>query len=104
MNNGIGEKIMELADIAQPKYLYNCKEFIPGKTPLLYSGPFWDADELQMAMNALLTGNWLTTGEYVYRFQNVFAARFGVKHAHMVNSGSSANLVLITALKKYLNW
>lgn len=95
--------IEELSHVT-PRWAYNCKEFIPGKTPLLYSGPFFDEDEIKMALTAFLEGNWLVTGEYVHRFQNVFAARFGVKHAHMVNSGSSANLVLITALKKYLKW
>lgn len=96
--------IAVVANRAQPKYLYNQKEFVPGKTPLLYSGPFWDQDEINMALTAFLEGNWLTTGEYVHRFQNVFAKKFGVKHAHMVNSGSSANLVLIAALKKHFNW
>lgn len=97
------ELIEELSKVT-PKWAYNCKEFIPGKTPLLYSGPFFDQDEVKMALTAFLEGNWLTTGEYVHRFQNVFAAKFGVKHAHMVNSGSSANLVLITALKKHFGW
>lgn len=97
------ELIEELSKV-QPRWAYNCKEFIPGKTPLLYSGPFYDHDEIKMALTAFLEGNWLVTGEYVHRFQNVFAKRFGVKHAHMVNSGSSANLVLISALKKHLGW
>jgi CDP-6-deoxy-D-xylo-4-hexulose-3-dehydrase len=44
------------------------------------------------------------TGEYVHKFQLRFAEMFGVKFAHMVNSGSSANLVLIAALKKHLGW
>ncbi len=57
-----------------------------------------------MAMQALLMGKWITSGEYVARFQNVFAQYFGVKYAHMVNSGSSANLVMIAALKKHFNW
>lgn len=96
--------IKQLASQANPKYLYNQKEFIPGKTPLLYSGPFWDEDEIQSALTAFLEGSWLVTGENVFRFQNVFAKRFNVKHAHMLNSGSSANLVLITALKKHLGW
>jgi CDP-6-deoxy-D-xylo-4-hexulose-3-dehydrase len=87
-----------------PRYAYNCKEFIPGKSQVLYSGPYWDHRELEMAMHALLRGKWLTTGEYVYRFQNTFAKIFNVNFAHMVNSGSSANLTLITALKKYFKW
>lgn len=97
------EMISELAK-ELPRYAYNCREFVPGETQVLYSGPYWDHKELEMAMTALLTGKWLTTGEYVFRFQNKFARIFKTRHAHMVNSGSSANLVLITALKKHLKW
>jgi CDP-6-deoxy-D-xylo-4-hexulose-3-dehydrase len=57
-----------------------------------------------MGTQALLTGKWLTAGEYVVRFQNVFAKHFGVRYAHMVNSGSSANLVMLAAIKKHLLW
>ena len=31
--------------MAIPKYVYNSKEFIPGKTPIYYSGPYWDNKE-----------------------------------------------------------
>lgn len=78
--------------------------FIPGKTTVMYSGPYWDSAEVKAALTAFLTGAWLPAGEYVARFQNHFARRFGVRHAHMVNSGSSANLVMIAAVKKHLNW
>jgi CDP-6-deoxy-D-xylo-4-hexulose-3-dehydrase len=87
-----------------PPYVPNQKEFIPGVTPVLYSGPYWDHREIEMATQALLTGQWLAAGEYVARFQNIFAQRFETKYAHMVNSGSSANLVTLAALKKYFNW
>ncbi len=97
------DMISQLAQIT-PRYAYNCKDFVPGKSPVYYSGPYWDHRELEMAMKALLTGKWLTTGEYVNKFQNEFAKKFNVAHAHMMNSGSSANLIMIAALKKRLNW
>ena len=56
------------------------------------------------AIDTLVNGKWITSGEKVAQFQIHFSKRFGVKHAHMVNSGSSANLVMITALKKHMNW
>jgi CDP-6-deoxy-D-xylo-4-hexulose-3-dehydrase len=87
-----------------PPYASYGKDFVPGQTQVLYSGPYWDHREIEMGTKAFLTGKWLTTGEYVARFQNVFAKHFGVKYAHMVNSGSSANLILIAALKKHLGW
>ena len=85
-------------------YIYNSKEFIDGKTPIYYSGPYWDNNEMEAAINAFLNGKWITAGENVYKFENRFSKRFGVKHSHMVNSGSSANLILISALKKRFNW
>ena len=95
--------IQELAK-EMPPYNYAMKEFVPGITQVLYSGPFWDSREMEMALEALLTGKWVTAGEYVARFQGRFAQRFNVKHAHMVNSGSSANLVMVAALKKRYGW
>ena len=87
-----------------PGWAYNCKEFVPGKSPVLYSGPYFDHREIEAALKTFLTGKWLTSGVKVGEFQHKFTKRFNVKHAHMVNSGSSANLVMIAALKKVLGW
>ena len=87
----------------KPKFLYN-KSFIPGKDQVLYSGPYWDEEEIMAAIKTLITGKWVVAGENVHKFESEFAKLFGVKFAHMVNSGSSANLVLISALKKYFGW
>ncbi len=86
-----------------PKYLYN-KNFVSGKDQVLYSGPYWDNKEITSSIKTLLSGKWLVSGENVYKFENQFSKKFGVKYSHMVNSGSSANLVMITALKKYFKW
>ena len=85
-------------------YIYNSKVFEPGKTPIYYSGPYWDNKEIEAAIDTFLNGKWITAGEKVYKFENAFSKKFNVKHSHMVNSGSSANLVLIAALKKRFNW
>ena len=87
----------------RPKYLYN-KRLELGKDQILYSGPYWDENEVLSAISTLMSGKWLVAGENVYKFENLFAKKFDVKYSHMVNSGSSANLVLITGLKKYFNW
>lgn len=100
----ISALIDELASIVEPKWAYNSKDFVPGKTPVYYSGPFFDNREIRNALTALLTGKWLVSGEYVNKFQVQFSQKFNVKYSHMVNSGSSANLVLITALKKFFKW
>lgn len=86
-----------------PPYLYNTS-FIPGESSVLYSGPYWDDKEIVAGLNAFLTGKWIVAGENVHRFEKAFANYFNVSYAHMVNSGSSANLVLISALRKYYKW
>lgn len=100
----MGDMIHQLALSAQPKYLHGLKDFEPGKTQLVYSGPYWNHEEIEAATKAFLTGSWLTTGTEVFKFQNQFAKKFNVAHAHMVNSGSSANLVMVAALKKKFGW
>jgi len=57
----------------------------------------WDNAEHNAIINQLYTGN-LTMGEKVERFEKSFAEHFGVKYAIMVNSGSSANLLIVAAL------
>ncbi len=97
-------QIKEILGNHVPPYAYNSKNFEPGKTPVYYSGPFWDNKEIEAAIDAFLNGRWLTAGEKVFRFEKQFSAQFNTKHSHMVNSGSSANLVLIAALKKRFDW
>jgi CDP-4-dehydro-6-deoxyglucose reductase, E1 len=87
----------------KPKYLYN-QNFEPNKSTVLYSGPYWDESEIMAAINTFVSGKWVVAGENVHKFEHAFAKMFGVKYAQMVNSGSSANLVLIAALKKYYGW
>lgn len=96
--------IRDLSKNANPGYIKNYKNFIPGKDTVLYAGPYWDNKEIEAMLTVLLTGNWIVTGEYVKEFQESFAKMFNVNYSHMVNSGSSANLVMIAGLKKYFNW
>ena len=57
----------------------------------------WGQEEIDAATRVLAEGRF-TMGDHVRRFEQAFAARFGLKHAVMVNSGSSANLVAVAAL------
>src|SRR5512132_2921590 len=74
-------------------------EFIPGKTTIAYSGPVWDEEEVYEAIHTLLEGKWLTSGEKVREFENDFSTRVGQQHSVMTNSGSSANLLMVAALR-----
>jgi len=85
-------------------YIYNASNFEPGKTFVYYSGPYWDNKETEAAIDSFLNGKWITAGEKVHKFENQFSKRFNTKFSHMVNSGSSANLILIAALKRRFNW
>ena len=80
-------------------YLPN-QDWKPGDQ-ILYAGPYWDDQEPTAAISSLLTGKWLSAGEKVNKFEREFSKRFEFNHSVMVNSGSSANLVMIAALKKY---
>ncbi len=87
-------------------FLHNMKkqEFDRTKDSVYYSGPYWDNAEIIALFEAVLSGKWFTCGAKVDKFERNFSKRFGHKSSVMVNSGSSANLVMIAALKKYFSW
>ena len=62
----------------------------------------WGNEELKIA-NKLLSSNSLTMGEYVKEFEEKFANYIGTNYAVMFNSGSSANLAILTSLKYVKN-
>lgn len=57
----------------------------------------WDESELN-AMKQVIDSGHFTMGEAVSRFEKDFADYFGAKYAVMVNSGSSANLLMVASL------
>jgi len=86
-------------------YLANRKKkFNPETDSVYYSGPYWDDLEVQAAIESLMSGFWLSSGEKVDKFERRFSKKFDFKESLMVNSGSSANLVMVAALKKYYDW
>ena len=83
------------------KKLYELKfknrAFIPGKTPIRYAGRYFNENEMINLVDASLDF-WLTAGRYAEEFESKFAKYFGVSDAILVNSGSSANLIALSAL------
>ena len=71
--------------------------FVPGETRVNYGGRVYDEQELVNAVEAVLDF-WLTTGPRVGAFEEGLAHFLGMHHALVTNSGSSANLVAMTAL------
>lgn len=73
------------------------EDFIPGQTPVPVSGKVLDVDDYENMVRASLDG-WLTAGPYHQEFERGLARYVGVRNALFVNSGSSANLVALSAL------
>ena len=73
------------------------KKFVPGESIVQVSGKVFGEEELVAAVQASLDF-WLTAGPYTERFESRFAKIVGMRHASMVNSGSSANLIALTSL------
>lgn len=82
------------------KQLYAQKEtdlFIPGESQIPYAGRVYDEKELISLVDASLDF-WLTTGRYADQFEKNLAAFLGVDYCLLTNSGSSANLLALSAL------
>ena len=84
-------------------YYYQFKEqetdhsnFKPGDR-ISYASRVYDEKEMQSLTDAMLDF-WLTTGRFANEFEQNFAKWIGVKYAHLVNSGSSANLIAFSVL------
>ncbi len=75
-------------------------EFVPGKTRIPLTVPTYGSEEVEEAVDSLLS-TWVTMGSKVKRFEDAFANYNGSRHAVMVNSGSSANLLALSVLTNH---
>lgn len=91
--NKITEEVVSLAMAER----HPSQAFIPGVTPVPVTGKVFGKEELSAAVEASLDF-WLTSGPYAEKFESRFAKTVGMRHAFMVNSGSSANLVALSSL------
>jgi CDP-4-dehydro-6-deoxyglucose reductase, E1 len=71
--------------------------FIPGVTPVPVSGKVIDGADVSAVVDSALDA-WFTTGRFAETFERKLARFVGVRSASLVNSGSSANLVALSAL------
>ncbi len=74
------------------------KPFLGGISQIPVSGKVFDESELTNLVDSSLDF-WLTSGRFSQEFEEEFAKVMGVKHAMLCNSGSSANLLAVSALK-----
>lgn len=80
---------------------HGSRDFVPGRTPVPPSGKVIGARELELLVDASLDG-WLTTGRFNDAFERRLGAFLGRRHVRTTNSGSSANLLAMSALTSHL--
>jgi CDP-6-deoxy-D-xylo-4-hexulose-3-dehydrase len=77
--------------------MHQGSNFVPGVTKIPVSGKVFDEKEISNAIHASVEF-WLTAGETTALFERALSKIFGVRSASMCNSGSSANLIAVSAL------
>lgn len=94
-NDEIDRKIKELVQLKRKQQV---KSWIPGKDSVQYAGSYFDDEEFIAGIECFLDG-WLALGENGIRFERQFKGRLGKEYGALTNSGSSANLLMVSALK-----
>jgi CDP-4-dehydro-6-deoxyglucose reductase, E1 len=77
------------------------RKFVPGESKVPVSGRVFDAEDMMSLVDSSLDF-WLTTGRFAEQFETEFAKLLGLPHALLCNSGSSANLLAVSALTSKL--
>jgi CDP-6-deoxy-D-xylo-4-hexulose-3-dehydrase len=90
-------RILDLVEEYQRNREQEHAPFVPGQSTVRYAGRVFGPPELRNAADAVLDF-WLTAGRFSEEFEGRLAEFLGVSDVLMVNSGSSANLVAVTAL------
>ena len=73
------------------------KTWVAGKDFVNYAGPHFSADEYVSAVETILNG-WLVMGDKSLKFERAFPKHFGKNNGILTNSGSSSNLLMMSAL------
>ena len=76
---------------------WQTSNFTPGVDPVRVSGMVFDSNEVCSLVDSALDF-WLTTGRFAEQFEKQFARQFGLRRCMLTNSGSSANLLAVSAL------
>jgi CDP-6-deoxy-D-xylo-4-hexulose-3-dehydrase len=90
------EQILELT-VEYHREAFPLHDYQPGKSPVPVSGKVIDGGDLRSVVDSALDC-WFTTGRFAKAFEKKLARFVGVRGCSLVNSGSSANLVALTAL------
>lgn len=88
------DKILALVE----RYINSQEEkFVAGETYVRSSGAVWEADDVASLVKLALD-RWYTDGAYGYEFERYLAGVIKQRHVTLCNSGSSANLLAVSAL------
>jgi CDP-6-deoxy-D-xylo-4-hexulose-3-dehydrase len=96
VNSEVEQLASQLAKLAISQF-HLPKAFIPGESQIPVTGKVFGEAEIYAAAMASAKF-WLTSGEYTEIFEKSLSQKIGVRHALMVNSGSSANLLALSSL------
>ncbi len=88
----ISKKIEEIYKLRKES-----EKFIPGESRINYAGRVYDEKEMKALVSSSLDF-WLTLGEKGKEFEKKFSEYLGVEKTIVCNSGSSANLLAVSAL------
>lgn len=92
LREAIFEKVRELYALRKSE-----DKFVPGKSRIPYAGRVYDENEMTSLVDSSLDF-WLTSGRFTKQFESNLAEFLDIKHCVLTNSGSSANLLAVTAL------
>jgi len=90
------EQILSLvSDYIEEKH--SSKKWEKGKDWVQYAGPHFSEKEYVAAIKSLLN-EWLVLGQDVITFENKFSVLLGKEYGILTNSGSSSNLIMMSAM------
>ena len=99
--NDINKDILEekIFDLTRQYYqqVHLKKDFKPGITKIGYAGRVFDQDDMINGIQSILD-YWLTSGPFTQKFETLMKGYFNCSEALLVNSGSSANLLMLSTL------
>jgi CDP-6-deoxy-D-xylo-4-hexulose-3-dehydrase len=92
LRRDIHKKVAEIYELRK-----SSEKFHPGQDSVNYAGRVYDEKEMTSLVDSALDF-WLTAGRYADSLEKRLASFLGVKHCLLTNSGSSANLLAVSAL------
>lgn len=98
LRNEILEKVKEIYNIRKEN-----EKFIPGLSRVHYSGRVFDQNEMIELVDSVIDF-WLTLGPEGKEFEKRMSEYLGMKKFIVCNSGSSANLLAVSALCSRMNY